>query len=228
VNSRAWIRIAGIVVGLIAAVVLAVAVPHPLWTSGSVVAASFLVLSLYAPLLLPMPQPQMRSSGNAAAIWLIGPMSTWVALLFCLSAIALWLGLDGPLTACWILDIVWVGVLGAGWAALRASTGVVTSAAAQVISASDDARTEWISLLKAQAQNSQEESCKRILADMAERVRYAANSRMASAEHVAIAQVLARIEPVANQPEELRGIARVFEGLLEQRELSIRASRTRA
>jgi len=215
VNSRAWIRIAGIVVGLIAAVVLAVAVPHPLWTSGSVVAASFLVLSLYAPLLLPMPQPQMRSSGNAAAIWLIGPMSTWVALLFCLSAIALWLGLDGPLTACWILDIVWVGVLGAGWAALRASTGVVTSAAAQVISASDDARTEWISLLKAQAQNSQ-------------RVRYAANSRMASAEHVAIAQVLARIEPVANQPEELRGIARVFEGLLEQRELSIRASRTRA
>lgn len=228
-NSRAWIRIAGIVVSLTIAAVLAVAVPHPLWNSSTVVAATFLVLTVCTPLLLPTPQPQVRSGSDATAIWLIGPMFLWVALLFVLGAVALWLGLAGSLTLCWMLDVAWLGALGAGWAALRASTGVVAFAAVQVISASDDARTGWLSLLKVQALNSENESCKRILSDMAERIRYAANNNATSKEHVAaINEVLASIEPTVNQPEGLRRVARAFEGLLEQRELSIRASRTRA
>lgn len=228
-NTRAWIRLAGVIIGIASATVLAIAVPHALWSISSLTAASFVVTSICMPLLLRMPLPHKLGNSDSATIWLIGPASFWFAILLAISIVALRLGLVGSSTACMVLDLTWLGALGAGWALLRASAEVVASAAAETGLGSEDTRNGWIALIKSHAAQSESESCRRILDGMVERLRYAANDKPPAAQHnVAIAKALAQIEETADQPDELGRLARLFEGLLEQREISIRAARSRA
>lgn len=228
-SIRGWLGAAGVGAGLVCVSILALAVPNFLWTDDCIVAAGILFLSFASPALFPAPMPA-GSKTDAPAIWLIGPLGKLWILLFVLSVSALRLGLIGWHTASWVASILWLGSIVVGFAVLQAATRVVALAANQTRSAADDPRTQWAATLRKYSMQTDQGDGQRLLNGLAERMQYAANEQAGqhASENHAISSLLEQLGTVLAKPEELPKLIRSTEALLEQRELSLRASRSRA
>ena len=227
-NAKVGIRISACVTGLVIIGVLAILVPSSYWTLCSGVAAVLLGLSFVAPPFMPLPKPKAANRSDATSIWLIGPMSMWLAILAVVAAVALWLALHHVLTVAWAVMLLWAGLCIAGWASLRTSTSVVAHASAQARSASEDARTQWMAALNALSIQARETYSKNVLEELSERIRYAANDNasFAAPQNDQISSFLSKLDCSLDNSEELARIARSIEGLLAQREHAIRAARS--
>jgi hypothetical protein len=226
---KGWLNVAGIGAGLACVGILMVVVPPFLWTGDSIVAALLLFLSLALPVLLRAPIPA-SSKTDAPRIWLIGPLGNLWLLLFVVSVGAVRLGLIGWHTASWVANILWLGLLISGFAMLQVATRVVESAASQTQSAVNDPRSQWAATLRKYSAQIDHGDVRDRLDSLADRMQYAANeySGHQAEENFAISAMLVQIEAVLDKADELWKMVRSTEALLEQREVSLRAVRSRA
>lgn len=225
-NSSHWFRLAALASGLTVAVILALVMPVAAWTPGGIVAALALVLSLGGVTLVLLPAPATQR--NATGIWLIGPAGMWTAALIVVALAAFLTAVFGLAVLCWVLVTLWIGALVVGWTFLRAATNVVASAAGQTSSASLDARTGWLIVLRSASASTSGPS-RAVLDRVADRVQYAATSSASSAsDDRAIDVAVNDLVGAASDHEELLRRSLLVERLLTERELTLRASRTRA
>lgn len=225
-NSSHWFRLAAAAVGLTLAVVLALAVPTVLWTTVGVVAAVVLVLSVggLSGAVLPVP-PSQR---NATGIWLIGPAGAWTGVLIAVALAAFLVAVLGMAMLGWILVALWLGTLVVGWTFLRAATGIVAAAAAQTSSASQDARSSWLVTLRTASAGASPDKA-RVLDSLANSVQFAATSLPgAASSDEPVQQSIDELLLAVDDVEELSRRSLVVQRMLAQRELVLRASRTRA
>lgn len=224
-----FFRIAAVAVGAMIVGVLALAVPAAAWNPAAYAAAALLVAGGLALGFLPVPRPR-QATGDASAIWLIAPTGGLLLGWMMLSGAALASALAGLHTVSWVLSCLCVGGFVASYALLHAATRIVESAAAQVAPATQDARTQWAAQIRRQAAQSEDEAVRQMLDALLERLRYAANDRPAqpAPENAEFQALLAGLPQAAQSAEQLRPFLRQAEGLLEQREHHLRASRARA
>jgi hypothetical protein len=228
--ANRWMAIASFGAGITVAGALAVAVPSAMWSTVSWVAAGLLFMSIVLPALLPSPMPRGNSTSDATNIWLIGPLSTLHGALVIVAVIALWLGLTGRPAFSWVADVVWCGTLVVGYSLLNASTGVVSWAAAQTTPAAADPKSRWNVLLRTLATRVENDTLRRSLNQLVERVQFAANEPAFSQvpETDSITTLLLKLEPALGNPDQCVELLRSVEILLQQREQTIRAARSRA
>lgn len=224
-----FFRIAAVAVGLAVLAVLAVAVPGAAWNPAALVAAAVLGVGGPAVALLPPPRPR-QGAGDASAIWLIGPTGGLLLAWVVLAGAAVACGLAGLQAVAWALICVCVGGFIAGHALLHAATRIVETAAAQVVPAALDARTQWAAQIRQHAAQSEDEAVRRLLDALLQRIRYAANDRptQPAPENADIQVMLAGLAGAVQSAEQLRPVLRQAEGLLEQREHRLRAGRSHA
>jgi hypothetical protein len=175
-----------------------------------------------------LPAPRRTSGSDAAGVWLVGPMGTWLAVLVIVAIVALWLALHRVSAGAWAAMVVWAGLCIAGWMSLRASTDVVARASAQTQRATGDARAQWLGTLSALSVQACEPDSKLVLDGLTERIRYAANdnSHAEVAQNSQINSLVSQLDGALGNSDELNRIARSIEGLLVQREHAIRATRS--
>jgi len=227
---KPWTLIASFGAGITVIGALAIAVPHSMWASDGLAAMTIMFLSIVLPSLLSAPMPRGEAN-DATSIFLIGPLAALYALLIVLSITTLWLALVGNHTWSFVVDTIWLGTLIVGYSLLQASTRLVASAAAQTGSATEDPRARWASLLRTlSARTLDNDSLRRSLESLAERVRYASNECESheAAETQSITTLLLQLEPALENPAECMQIIKSAEVVLEQREQSLRAFRARA
>lgn len=227
--DRQWLRIASFGASTTVLGVLAITIPGARWTPDCVTAAILVGFSIAARSILPAPMSRDNHS-DAPEIFLIGPMMVLHAAMITLSAAALWYGLSGGHTASWVADVLWLGSVVVGYAILRASTSLVAGAAGQTVNATDDPRAQWTATLRKLAVQVEQEPARRIIDSLSERTRYAARDYgvRQAAENQSITLLLNQLEPSITNEQDIARLARSIEVLLEQREQSLRAARTRA
>ena len=226
---KLWTGIASVVAAATVVAVVLVWVPVDRWTTSFTVAIILVGCSIIAPSFLPAPRFQDASNG-AANIWLIGPLSTLFAVLLALALGAAWLALVGHERGSLVAGIIWAGALVVGYAALNASTRVVSSASSQISVASDDDRTIWLATVRGLSATSEEQPVRHLLDALAERIRYAANDGGAKrpTENEAISTLVRQLATSVLEVDTVRPLTRSVESLLEQRENALRATRSRA
>ena len=224
-----WTGIASIGAAVTIGAALLVLVPNEKWTSNFVLGVVLLACSLLAPALLPRPRPH-TSTDDATSVWLIGPLAALFVALFALAAGDVCLALFGHAKASLVASILWGGLLVVGYSAFSASTRVVAAASSQTALGKDDARSNWVATVRRVSAMSEDEPIRELLSALAERIRYAANDRgtQEAAENQAIGSLVGQLEMSAAQITSLQRLVRAMEALLEQRESSLRAARSRA
>jgi hypothetical protein len=130
-TTKAWIRIAGVLVALAVVAVALVAVPLASWTTPAILSLLLLAFAagfaFWAPALYP-PAP----GSDATRIALIGPLFVQALALIALSAFSLSEARShGANAAVWTLDVLYVAVLLIGTVLLKASVPVIEGAAAR-------------------------------------------------------------------------------------------------
>lgn len=224
-----FFRIAAVAVGAMIVGVLALAIPVAAWSPAALAAAGLLVAGGLALGFLPAPRPR-QATGDASAIWLIAPTGGLLLAWIALSGAGLVSALAGLHTLAWVLNCVCVGGFVASYALLHAATRIVEGAAAQVALATLDARSQWAAQIRHQVAQSEDEAVRRMLETLLERLRYAANDHPAqpAPENAEFQALLATLPQAAQSAEQLRPFLSQAEGLLEQREHNLRASRSQA
>ena len=224
-----WMTIASVAVGLTILGCLAVAVPRQLWVSDSTVAAALLLFTFVA---LPVfgASRARDSTADVETLWTVGPVAALFVLSLAVSLSSLTFALSGAHSTAWVLNIVFVGVVAAGFAGVRGGSKIVVEAAASTTSATGDARTQWTAVLKRCLVGVENAEARGLLEGLTERVRFAANDNgpRVSSENEAISELIGGLERVAESPSELRRLVLSTERLIEQREQTIRATRSRA
>ncbi len=227
-NAGSWLRAAAVCLAVVVFGVCWLLVPAVAWTNESMGAAALLAISIALPLFIA--GPAIRSSEqDATAIWSIGPTAGWWILLLATAAASLAFGISGASTLTWVAILAWAGIVAAGWLLLRAGTRVVERAAAQTLNAAADPRTQWSAVLR-RLELAAEDPTRVLLADLRERIRFAANERGRTASmHVeAISAQLARLEAVIARPDDVRRVVADTRVLLDERESALRSARSKA
>ena len=130
-TTKAWIRIAGVLVAAAVVAVALVAVPLATWTAAAVVSLLLLAFAaafvFWAPALYP-PAP----GSDATRVALIGPLFVQALALIALSAFSLSAARSyGANATVWTLDVLYVAVLVIGTVLLKASIPVIEGATAR-------------------------------------------------------------------------------------------------
>jgi len=226
---RSWLRVAVVTAAATVAAAILVLIPYTSWTPSFLLAVALLVGSIIAFAFLPGPRPA-GTSDDATAIWLVGPLSALIFLLLLVSLGACGLALAGLERSSWVADILWLGVLLAGYSALSAATRVVAVAADQTTAASSDSRTSWAAIVRRLSAASGDPSVRGVLDGLADRIRFAANDPAGPkpSQNDSIARHVAQLESSTGQIDTLRHLVRSIESLLSERESSLQATRSRA
>jgi hypothetical protein len=228
-NTRTWFALAGVAAGSVSLGMLAIAVPKTLWTTDVIVTAIVLFLSFGSPAFLAAPMLKGHTT-DAPFIWLMGPLGRFWLLLLMVAATGVRFSLVGWHRASWVTCVGWFGICSVGFAILKASTEIVGVAASQTRISGTDARSKWIRLVQTLQIQAENNEVQRALERMTEKVQFAANESpvQESRENQEIDEVLGQLKANFGKPDEVTKLIRSAEGLLTQREQSLRASRTRA
>ena len=227
-SLKSGMRLCSVFAGAVCLVVLAIVVPEYLWTTDGV--ASALVVSMSFAFLAFLNISALRSdAAESVRIWLIGPTGKLCGLLLLVASTALRFSFVGWHRASWAVCVVWCGVCVAGVIILSASAQIVSRASSQTKIANMDARNRWIQLLlevRPQVVSENERSAIECLTD---RIRFAANeSGHEPEENHEIDTLLGKLKGGLGNPDELVNLLCSTESLLERREQTLRARRTRA
>jgi hypothetical protein len=227
-NLKTGLRLSSAIAGAVCLVVLAIVVPEYLWTTDGVVSTLVLSLSLASPAFLTT-TAHRSDAAEAVRIWLIGPVGKLWLLLLLVAAAALRTSFVGWHRASWAVCVVWCGLCLAGVIILSASTRIVSEASSQTKPANIDARNRWTQLLlemRPQVAGEIERSSIECLVD---KIRFAANEAgHEPEENREIDTILGELKGSLGNHDEIVNLLRSTETLLEKREQTLRASRTRS
>jgi hypothetical protein len=224
-----WLRSAAACAAVVVFGLCWLLVPTALWTQQAMVAAALLAVSIPLPMLV-VGSAVRRPGRDATVIWSIGPTSVYWVLLLGSAGASLAFAFQGLVTLGWAAGLVWLGVAVVGWLLLRASTDVVARAATQTGSAAADPRAKWMSLLRQFELLIGDDVSRALVADLRERIRFAANEggQVASGYVEGISVAVASLESVLSNTDELKKLVAKVRVLLDERESALRSARSRA
>jgi hypothetical protein len=228
-NFKTSLGLAGVVAGAVCLGVLAITVPQPLWTSDGVGAAMVLFLSFASPAFLATATLR-RDAKDATSISLIGPLGKLWLLLLLVASTALRASFIGWHRASWAICLLWGGLCIVGFVVLNASSKIVADASSQTRIANTDARTQWAQLLLALQAQVADDGLRSLLEHMVDKVRFAANESAGQAprENQEINALFGKLQASLGKPDEIANLLHSAETMLDQREQTLRAGRTRA
>jgi hypothetical protein len=227
-SLKTGLRLSSAIAGTVCLVVLAIVVPQHLWTTDGVVSALVLSLSLASPAFLTI-TAHRPDTAEAVRIWLIGPIGKLWLLLLLVAATALRTTFLGWHRASWAVCVVWCGLCLAGLIILSASARIVSGASSQTKPANTDSRNRWAQQLLEMRSQIAGETERSSIERLAERIRFAANETgHEPEENREIETLLGELKGSLENPDEMVNLLHSTEALLERREQTLRASRTRA
>ncbi|MBB3228854.1 hypothetical protein FHW69_003499 [Luteibacter sp. Sphag1AF] len=224
-KSFAWLRLAGVVVGMTVAAVLAVAVPAKLWNSSSVAAAVTLVLSVGGiPLFL---LPTSGQAHRVSTSWLAGAAGAWTASLLLVAVGGVLAGFSELAAPAWDCVFFWYCLLALGWVLMHAATGTFAQTTAQRDLVTFDARSQWASQLWVATPLASDDDGRHVVRRLVERVQYAVRDGQGDehrdADVMNAINAVVKALPVGG--DMLAEAARRLDLLMEQRDQEIRAAR---